>query len=243
MKNFLFGLLGLGLLFLNSCEKEVLPRLKGPGIVKLKSSYWQSYDGSNQAVYYHYDNQNRRIKLDVYEDSSLSYSYRYIWDNGPNGLTSQVYLLEDGDSTAIYKSFWNSITGFVDSTVDSISKTIFKIKIGPSGKPELIETTTFNNNTSFYGWIDSVYDGMIVRTLEYNSSSQDTIVNEYSYNDYTDFYSPFTEIPAFNALNKYAYLKQFKSTYRTYQGMPNEFTSKWLREYNGESSSQEFFFE
>lgn len=242
MKHFLRGLLGLGLLFLNSCEKEVLPRIPGPGIVKLKSWYWQNWDGSNEAGFYHYDSQNRRIKYDVYEDSSFSFSYRYIWNNDPEGLTSEVYYIEDGDSTFRSKYFWNSSTGFVDSIVSPNSKTIYKIRIAPSGKPELIERTV-SGNTSVY-ICDSVYDGMIVRSLWYEpSQSQDTVETVYSYDDYYDFYDPYQGIPAFNALNRNAYFKQRKYNTITFEGIPNGFASKWLYDDGEYFSSQEWLFE
>ena len=244
MVRFSFVQLMMAVLLLNSCIKEVQRAPENrPGLKKLKSFYWHDNDGYSAAVYLRYDSQNRRIKYDYYEDSSLVRSYRYIWTDNTNGLTSETYRIEDGDSTFSNKYYWNRNTGFADSIiyVNNDQKVIYQIKLDQYSRPELIERFSIYNS----GWnysCDSIYDGMVVSILSCNSSDiQDTNQTVYSQDDYTDFYSPYIAIPVANALNRNAYLKQRKSNYYTYQGVSNGFVTKEV--YYDETSSAEYAFE
>lgn len=246
MKKLIFGLLGLALLLFNSCNKEVQrPSSDSPGLVKLKSWYYQSNFRGSEAGHYRFDSQNRRIKYEIYRDSSLWRSFRYVWTNNSNGrLTSEAYLLKDGDSTFSSKFFWDQTTGFLDSVIFSGGdKLIYQIKLDQYRRPELIEKF----NYYFSGWEylhDSIYDGMIVRRLYCSSDDvQDTIETVYNHDDYTDFYAPFRYIPAFNELNRNAYLKQRKENFYTYEGMSKGFVTKWLWENGSNTASEEFSYE
>jgi hypothetical protein len=236
----------MAVLLLNSCIKEVQRAPENsPGLKKLKSAYWHDNDGNSDAGYYRYDSQNRLIKYDNYEDSSLVVSYRYIWTDNTNGLTSEAYRIEDGDSTLSNKYYWNRYTGFADSiiNVNNDIKVIYQIKLDQYSRPELIERFSIYNS----GWnysCDSIYDGMVVRRLSCNSSDiQDTNQTVYSQDDYTDFYSPYTAIPVANVLNRNAYLKHRKSNYRTYQGISNGFVTKWVYDDGSIITSEEYAFE
>ena len=245
MNKFTFGLLGLALLFLNSCNREVQPDPGNrPGFVKLKSYYYQQNNPDrSRAVYFRYDSQNRRIKTEYYTDSSLTTSFRIIWTNNSNGLTSEEYRLEDGDSTFDSKYYWNRITGFADSIIYADGyKVNFQIKLDQYSRPELFEIFSNYNGGWSYSH-DSIYDGMIVRNFRSNSSDQDTIETVYNDDDYTDFYSPFSAIPVSNVLNRNAYLKQRKTDNISFQGMSKGFLTKivydngvniWSREYTYE---------